>query len=356
VLGPVLYRTTGPSANAIVTSGPGYSGYQAYDETVSIHAANWLRKRAKTPSTQPFLLTVGLVLPHAPFVATPQDYEAYEGQISLDDLPQPHSATLHPALRDHERRSQKEDGVFQPLEDQRRARIAYYGMCAHVDRLVGRILDALQDAGFTEDTLVVYTSDHGEQLGEHGMWWKHTFYEASVGVPLLMAGPGVPRGLVQKNVSLLDIGPTLLDMAGAPALPAAAGQSFRCLLDGQPDAWHDTVIAENLWPPGARSLERMIKRGDWKLCYYPGRGTQLFNLSEDPQEMHDRAADANCRAIHDELLNELLADWDEVAFTTWMEDHLTVAAWTQQWRLQCDLPEPDATWYDAPPRNQLETR
>jgi choline-sulfatase len=352
VLGPVLCRTTGPSANAISTSGPGYSGYQAYDETVSARAADWLRDRDRTPSTPPFLLVVGLVMPHAPFVATPDDYDAYEAQISLDDLPQPHSATLHPALRDHERRSQA-DGAFLPLEDQRRARIAYYGMCAHVDRLVGRVLDALCEAGLDEDTLVVYTSDHGEQLGEHGMWWKHTFYESSVGVPLLMAGPGVPRGVVENNVSLLDIGPTLLDMVDAPSLPAASGRSFRCLLEGRQNDWHDTVIAENLW--GASALERMIKHGDWKLCHYPGQGTQLFNLREDPREMHDRSADPNCRAIRQELLNELQADWDEAAFTAWMEDYLTIAGWTQQWRMQCDLPEPDAPWYDEPPLNQLRT-
>jgi len=353
VLGPELCGTTGPQARAIVTSGAGYSGYQAYDEKVAATAADWLRHHAAKPEAPPFMLVVGLVLPHAPFVATPDDFARYDDKIDLDDLPAPHPETLHPALRELQRRAGLEDAEPVSTEDQRRARVAYYGMCTQVDRLVGDVLGVLEEAGLSDDTIVVYTSDHGEQLGEHGMWWKHSFYEASVGVPLLLAGPGIPQGRVEQNVSLLDIGPTLLDLAGAPALPEVSGESFRCLLEGRPEAWHDTVIAENLWPPNAPALHRMIKQGPWKLCYYPGQGSQLFNLDDDPQELVDRIDDPECRSIRENLLQQLLAGWDHESIMAHRQNTLVVDGWTTKWREQCDLADPDPPWYDTPPVNTV---
>lgn len=355
VLGPVLSRTTGPNANAILTSGAGYSGYQTYDETVSTRAADWIRSRAQAQSLSPFMMVVGFVLPHAPFVATPADYALYKDRITTQDLPRTHQEKLHPALRQLQRNAKLEDAGSVPLEAQRRARTAYYGMCTHLDRVVGRVLDALEESGQADNTLVIYTSDHGEQLGEHGMWWKHTFYEASAGVPLIIAGPGVPRdSVVSSNVSLIDIGPTLLEMAGASAIPAASGQSFRCLLNGRSEEWHDTVIAENLWPPGSPSLHRMLKHGAWKLCHYPGQKTQLFNLDDDPHEETDRAEDPACRDRLETMSRELLANWDYDAIMARRANSRTVEVWTQQWWTQCDLPMPDPPWCDDPPFNHLE--
>lgn len=348
VLG-TLQHTTGPNVKAIATSGPGYSGYQAYDETVTAAAVNWLGGRKADAA--PFMMTVGFVMPHAPFVARPEDYALYESRIGIDDLPQPHPETLHPELRTLQRRAGLEDGESVSLEDQRRARIAYYGMCTHVDRLIGDILNALEESGQAENTIVIYTSDHGEQLGEHGMWWKHTFYESSVGIPLLMAGPNIPQGMeINSNLSLLDLAPTMLDMANAPALPRASGRSFRCLLEGDTTAWSNTVIAENRW---GSTLQCMLKQDSWKLCYYPGHAPQLFDLSRDPQEIHDLAQEPAYLPQRERMLETLLAAWDYESIMERQKYAATVEDWTRQWRAECEIGDPDAPWYQQPQHNDI---
>lgn len=352
-----LSDTTGPNARAIRKSGPGTCGYLAYDEAVTDTAVQWLRERGAQQEQRPFMLTVGYVEPHAPFVAYPDDFYRYNDRIGVDDLPQPHPETLHPELRRFQRRAQLEDAEPVPTEDQRRARAAYHGMCTFVDRQLGRVMDALEQAGLNENTIVVYTSDHGEQLGEHGMWWKHTFYEGSIGVPMVMSGPGVPAGrVVEENVSLVDLPPTLLDLAGAPAIPHASGRSFRCLLEGQVEPWPNEVFAEAYWSAASEHLHYMIRRGPWKLNRYPGFEPQLFNLADDPEETRDRAGDADCRAVR-ALLESRLDEWTRAhPPTAHPLARGETRGWIQEALFNCDLTEPDAPWYDPdnPPENRID--
>lgn len=352
-----LSDTTGPNARSIRKSGRGACGYLAYDENVADGAVRWLRDRSNQSADAPFMMTVGFVEPHAPFVAYPEDFDRYNERIDADDLPAAHPESLHPELRSFQRMAGLEDAEPVAVEDQRRARVAYHGMCTFVDRQLGRVLDALDEAGLSENTIVIYTSDHGEQLGEHGMWWKHTFYEGSVGVPMVLAGPGVPRGrVVNEHVSLLDVGPTLLDLAGAPALPEASGRSFRCLLEGDPSAWPNEVFAENYWSSASDQVHHMVRRGPWKLNRYPGHEPQLFNLKDDPNELRDRAQDASCAEVRRELAARLDA---------WRGEHPAqpspmapegVRQWIHEAQRHSDLPWIDAPWCDPedPPVNRLD--
>lgn len=108
-------------------------------------------------------------------------------------------------------------------------------MRTFLDRQVGLILDQLDHCGLAENTLVPYVSDHGERLDERGLWWKHTFYQGSVGIPMILRVPEIAKGEnSHANVSLMDIGPTLLDLADAPALPDVAGRRFRPVIEGRP--------------------------------------------------------------------------------------------------------------------------
>lgn len=355
-----LSDTTGPNARAIRKSGPGACGYLAYDEAVTDTAVTWLERRGEQACDRPFMMTVGFVEPHAPFVAYPDDFYLYNDQIGVGDLPQPHPEALHPELRRLQRRAGLEDAEPVPLEDQRRARVAYHGMCTFVDRQLGRILDALEQAGLSEQTIVVYTSDHGEQLGEHGMWWKHTLYEGSVGVPMLLAGQGVQAGsVVKENVALVDLGPTLLDLAGAPAIPGASGRSFSCLCEGRAENWPDEAFAEQYWAAVSPHVHHMVRQGSWKLNRYPGFEPQLFNLADDPGETRDRAADAECRAVRESL---------EARLEQWRADHPLrpspvdegdgeVRRWICDALYGGDLPEPDSPWYDpqCPPANRIDS-
>ena len=140
----------------------------------------------------------------------------------------------------------------------------------------------------------------------------------SVKVPLIVSWPGViPAGQrCQHVVSALDVTATILDALGAPALPNSPGRSFLGLIDG-PDsndtAWDDVAFSEycsDQFCPDGGCYQRMIRSGDWKLVYYHGQPPQLFNLSDDPEELIDRADDANCRAILAELTAQVLGDWD----------------------------------------------
>ena len=184
-----------------------------------------------------------------------------------------------------------------------------------------------------DNTLVIYTSDHGEQVGEHGLWWKQSFYENSVRVPAIVSWPGrIPTGtVIDTPIEQFDLAATMLDAAGAPLLPQGHGMSVLPLIDDPENApWKDAVFSEycmndsssgsadspNLGgadvhakPGGVQN--RMVRVGDWKLVYYHGyHDPQLFNLADDPDERDDRANDPRCRSVREELMRRALEHWD----------------------------------------------
>ncbi len=317
-----LSGTAGPSRVSLTKSGPGQSAYQVHDEDVTAAAVNWLdrygvRRRAGQES-EPFSLSVGFMLPHQPFVARQQDYALYEGRMSMPRTPEPLSADLHP----HIRAWRESCGIAAvPDEEILRARTAYWALVTCMDRLIGQILQALRANGLEDNTLIVYTSDHGEQVGEHGLWWKQTFYEDSVRVPAILSWPGhLPTGTRCERVcSGLDLNATMLDALDCPPLPLSRGRSLLPLLQRpQTTAWEDIAYSEfcldsagSGGPATAEGVvQRMVRRGDWKLNFYDGQPCQLFNLAQDPLEIDDRAGDAACGSILDELIDLVRTGWD----------------------------------------------
>jgi choline-sulfatase len=279
----VLEGTAGPQRVSLDKSGSGQMGYQVHDEDVTAAAVDFLNRQGVQKRAglmdQPFSLTVGLMMPHPPYVARAEDFNRYAEIL--------------------------------------RSRAAYWGLVHRVDCLVGEILAALHANGFGENTLIVYTSDHGDMQGEHGLWWKHVFYEESVRVPLIVNWPGVvPAGQrSQRVVSALDVAATLLDGIGAPALPNSPGRSLLPLIDGRtdPPSWEDVAFSEyctDQFGPPDGAYQRMIRRDDWKLVYYHWQPPQLFNLSEDPGELNNRADDPGCAAVLADLTAEVLDGWD----------------------------------------------
>jgi choline-sulfatase len=236
----------------------------------------------------------------------------------------------------------------------RHARAAYWGLVAEVDRMIGQILSAVRENDLEQDLLIVYTSDHGDMLGEHGLWWKHTFYEESARVPLIVAWPGVipAHQRCRRVVSAVDVTATVLEALGSPPLPNAFGKSFLHLLVGQDSPWDDLAFSEycsDTYCPEGGCYQRMIRQDAWKLVYYHGLEPQLFNLSEDPDEMVDRADDSACRAIRTELEAKVLEGWnpDEIAakMAAKRADNELLHAWGQQthplehyrWPLEPDM-------------------
>ena len=200
-----------------------------------------------------------------------------------------------------------------PTEFVRRGRAAYYGLITYLDEKIGRLLDVLEETGQRENTLVVYTSDHGEMAGEHGLWRKSNFYEHSVRVPLVLSWPGrLPNGRrVTEVVSLVDLVATLLEVAGAPRVGPLDGDSLLALARGERTEWHDEVFAEYLAHGVARPMA-MLRRGRYKLNYSLDDPPELYDLVADPGEFHDLATDPAQREILEDLRARLLARWNPV--------------------------------------------
>jgi len=331
-----------PERVSLERSGAGQSAYQVHDEAVTAAAVEFLNTHKHDQqtggTTQPFCLTLGYMLPHPPYVASREDFDRYADSISLPADLRLFDAEPHPFFRWWRETTNTQEV---PHAQMLRARAAYWGLVTRLDRMIGEVLDALEQIGLREQTLVVYTSDHGDMLGEHGLWWKHTFYESSVRVPLIVSWPRrIPAGQRSgRVVSLLDVNATMLDAIGAPALPHAEGRSFLKLMDGDAEEplWDDLAFSEycqdRFAPPGG-CYQRMIRQGDWKLIYYHRQPPMLFNLREDPEECVNRADDPACRLLLDELTARILEAWSPEIIAGRMArrraDNRVLKAWAQQ--------------------------
>ncbi len=298
----------GQDGACVRVAGPGHSNYKAYDDLVLEACSNWLLERGAGEQEHPFLLTAGFLLPHCPFIAPKALYDYYYENLPLPEMPDGYLENLPEPMK-HWRETRGVEDLTE--EEIRRARAGYYGLVEYFDGVVGRLLETLHESRMADDTVVVYTSDHGEGAGENGLWWKSNFYDHSMRVPMIWSAPGrFPEGERHDEVvSLLDFGPTLSDIAGAPELPAISGRSLLPLITGQPCDWPNEAIAE-LIDLGGYIPGRMIRRGPWKLIHYEGYAPMLFNLDEDPDEFVDRAADPTCRDIRNVLHDRVRAGWD----------------------------------------------
>lgn len=284
------------SRRRITGAGPGESDYSHYDRAITAESVRWLREDAPR-NGKPWVLFVSLTCPHPPLRAPQAFYDRYP----LDDITLPPTATAdaraaHPALAALRYRNELDEELDELTL--RRATATYYGLCSFTDDNVGTVLRAIDDAGLRETTRIIYTSDHGEMLGEHGLWGKSTMYESAVGVPFIMAGPDVPAGaVIGANVSLVDCFPTILDAVGAAPDAADAdlpGISLWPVARGEA-APQRTILSE--YHAAGSPTGVFMTRGDrYKYIHYVGMPPQLFDLAQDPDERHDLAADHAHRA------------------------------------------------------------
>lgn len=315
-----LAGTAGQGARSIAMSGPGDSPVQRYDEAVVRAGERFLRERGDAPDARPLFLTVGLYGPHHPFVAPPEHYEPAHAALLAGDAPLPRDPEpRHPWVADWFRRLAA-DGIS--VEETRRVRAAYAGLVGRLDELVGRLVAAAR--ALPGDTLLIYLSDHGEMAGDRGMFWKQSFFEGAVRVPLIVhpladVDIGIARGReVRAPVSLVDLAPTLAGLGAAPPLPDPDGDDLASLLRA-PDAaamgaWEERPVFAELIVAGVPV--RLIRRGRYKLIYYHGYPPiQLFDLATDPQEQRDLSQSTEYAPVRAALEARLLSDWhpDEIA-------------------------------------------
>lgn len=290
--------------------GKGDSPYTQYDHEVTSTAVDWLHQRGQQQDG-PFVLYIGLVAPHFPLIAPERFYDLYENQ----PIPQ---AKLHPA-QGHRRHPWVEayanfdytEENFTDAEERERAFRAYWGLCSYLDHNVGQIMQALTDSGLAEDTTVVYTSDHGDNLGARGLWGKSTLYEESARIPMLIAGPGIQPGVCETPVDLLDLFPTILQCAGldpAPEMDQRPGQSLTQTAASPVQA--ERVILSEYHAAGSNTAAFMLRRGRYKYIHYVRHAPELFDLQADPEELHDLADDPAHTSVLKKLQTALYAICD----------------------------------------------
>lgn len=276
------------SRRHVLEARAGESEYIRYDRAIAQAAARWLREEGQN-ETRPWVLFLGFVSPHFPLVV-PDRYLALHPPDSLP-LPVQHAPgawSRHPAL-ELKRRQQALDEPFDE-ETIRTTLAAYYGLVSFLDEQIGIVLQALTEAGLADNTRIIYTSDHGDMVGEHGLWWKSTMYESAVTVPLIMAGPDVPQSkVINTTVMLVDAFPTIMEAVGAELAPEDAdlpGESLFRL--AQQDETPRTAFSEYHAIFSARGIF-MIRDARYKYVHYVGYPPQLFDLLADPEETHDLA-------------------------------------------------------------------
>ncbi|MDH3450829.1 MAG: choline-sulfatase, partial [Gammaproteobacteria bacterium] len=272
------------------------SSYLDYDDEVAFMAQRYLFECVRDREAQPFCLTVSFIHPHDPYITRPECWSLYRDAdidmpaITAEDVDlDPHARRLRDAMGMHENIS---------AAQVRNARRAYYGSTSYIDAKIGELLQALQEAGVADNTVIIVTSDHGDMLGERGLWFKMNWFENSARVPLIVHAPGrFGQHRVSQAVSHIDLLPTLVDLAsdgaGVDYPTPIDGRSLLPHLTGQ--GGHDEAIGEYC-AEGTSTPCFMIRRGAWKLIAASGDPLQLYRLDDDPLETRNLA-----HAIHDDL-------------------------------------------------------
>ncbi len=256
-------------------------------------AARRLLMRHPDRGERPWALLVSYVSPHPPFSVPQELLDLYPASsMPLPALFRPAERPTHPAL-DHLRRIMG----FRAMDDEdalRRITACYYALVTHLDRQIGLVIKAAQELGLLENTRIIYTSDHGEALGAHGLFGKANLLEPGAGVPLLMCGPQVrPAHVETRVVSHVDLYPTIVEGAGLAPAPAEAdlpGHSLHRM------ASHPTAVFAEYHAAGSRRGAFMLRAGDDKLIAHVDAPAQLFDLARDPHEAHDLARDPAAQA------------------------------------------------------------
>lgn len=288
------YDATAEMAEMI---GPGESDYTRFDRRVTQEACAWLQNAPN----RPWCTFVSYLSPHYPLIAPEEHFAKYDPKAFESKA---EAVPDHPILAevadffDH-------DPYFTP-ETRGIARAGYYGLCSFLDQQIETVLRALHETGQDRDTLVIFTSDHGEMLGARGFWGKSTMYEASARVPLFIAGPEIAPAIVTSPVSLIDLAPTICKALG---VDASEFSGLDVLDDPDPGR---TVLSE--YHDGGASVGITMVRWqaadgtDWKYVHYAqGHPPQLFNLTGDPGEINDlSASDAVMLAEGQTRMNALL--------------------------------------------------
>ncbi|PKQ40188.1 choline-sulfatase [Pseudomonas sp. YY-1] len=296
--------------SSVLQAGPCVRSNQLdFDEEVVFKARQYLYDHVRMTPDQPFCLTVSMTHPHDPYTIPREYWDRYEDV----DIPLPQQYIEQAEQDPHSQRILKVIDLWdKPLpEDKiRDARRAYFGACSYIDDNIGKLLKTLEECGLAEDTLIVFSGDHGDMLGERGLWYKMHWFEMSARVPLLVHAPKrFAAHRVSQSVSTLDLLPTLLELAGGQVEQGLELEGHSLLPHLQGKGGHDEVLGEYM-AEGTVSPLMMIRRGPWKFVYSEQDPLLLFNLDNDPLERQNLAESSEHKGILAGFLAEARERWD----------------------------------------------
>lgn len=295
---------------SVAEAGPcDYSLSLQYDEDACDRGVDWLQQVAGEKSNRPFMLTVSVMQPHDPYQGLRKFWDLYDAaEIDMPAEPKRKEGRRN-QIEERMHRLYDRDEISLSPRQVRDARRAYYAMISYCDDLLGRLMRALEIAGVADETIVVVTSDHGDMLGERGLWYKMTFYDRAIRVPLIVAGPGIKRQRVRAPVSHLDLLPTFLDLVDK-------------------EVARDGLDGASLWPSLTRGAApkgelvgeycgegydapvAMIRRGRHKFLHSRHLQPELYDLEADAGELRNLAREPELRKLVEALTAEAEARWD----------------------------------------------
>jgi choline-sulfatase len=282
-----------------------------YDDEVAYHAVRKVYDLGRGVDGRPWMLTVGFTHPHDPYVARRKYWDLYEDCAHLA----PAVPTIPYDAQDAHSRRVLDASDWRNFEisesDIRRARRAYFANISYIDDKIGDVLAALEATRQAEDTIIIFVSDHGDMLGERGLWFKMTFFEGSVRVPLMLAAPDLTARRIDTPVSTLDVLPTLADLAGIDLdeiIPWTDGETLTGLAGG--GAARDTPVRMEYAAEGSHAPIVALRQGKWKYVHCELDAPLLFDLQADPRELVNLAADPAYAGVAAEFARSVAGFWN----------------------------------------------
>lgn len=282
-----------------------HSNVLDHDRNVTAGTVEFLKERKQ--SDAPFFLLSGYLAPHFPLIVPQEYWDAYKGRVPLPSIPEGYLDSL-PLNYKHLRIGFNYEDV--PEDMVKKGRELYHGLVQWVDEEIGKVLAALDEAGLAEDTVVVYTADHGENMGEHGLWWKNCLYDTAARVPLVVRWPARWRGGEHRSgaCSLVDVVQTIAELGGAEAPARWNGDSMVNWMDDANAKWKCLAVSE-YYAHNVASGAAMIRMGNFKYVYHARPDDEhpaereLYDLEADAGELHNLAE----RPEHQERLSSMHA-------------------------------------------------
>jgi choline-sulfatase len=293
------------------------SGILTRDRAVTAGTTEFLKNRKATD--KPFFLFAGYVAPHFPLIVPEEYWQPYKGKVPMPVIPQGHLES-QPLNYKHLRIAFNVENA--PPEIVRKGRELYYGLTQWLDEEIGKVLKTLADSEVADNTVVIYTTDHGENMGEHGLWWKNCLYEHAARVPLIISWPRRWKGARRLTgaCSLVDVVQTIAELGGGKIPSDWNGDSMVKWMDNPKTKWKDIAVSE-YYGHNIASGYAMIRMGDYKYVYHtpadaahdPER--ELYDFRTDPGEFNNLANlkehQQRVKAMHKALVKEIGEDPDK---------------------------------------------